>query len=69
MDATTAPSSRHECEPPAPSGTTLPPPWRCPDCGALWIAQGPTSANPEGDREVAEHVTWTWARFEDLTPA
>jgi hypothetical protein len=68
MDATSSTSTEHECEPPAPSGTTLPPPWRCPDCGTLWFAQEPTTG-PEGDGEVAERVTWTWTRFEDLTPS
>jgi hypothetical protein len=45
----------------------VPPPWRCPDCDTLWIAQDPVTP-AEGDGEVADHVAWTWKRFEELTP-
>jgi hypothetical protein len=59
----------HECDPPQPPGTTLPPPWRCPACNTLWMAQDDEPMPGEvGDREVPERVTWTWKRFEELTP-
>jgi hypothetical protein len=64
MNSSTGP---HDCQPPTPSGTTLPPPWRCPDCQTLWIPQEPVTT-AEDDREVAEQVIWTWRRFEELTP-
>jgi hypothetical protein len=65
--STNSSTGPHNCQPPAPSGTTLPPPWRCSSCETLWIAQEPVTG-AEGDREVAEQVTWTWKRFEGLTP-
>jgi hypothetical protein len=64
-------TAEHECRPqPEPPDTVFPPPWRCPECDTLWVPQddaGTAEVVPEG-REVAEHVSWTWRRFESLTP-
>ena len=60
----------HECGLPPTTGTVFPPPWRCPECDTLWMAQdeaGTAEATPPG-REVVSEVSWTWKRFESLTP-
>ena len=60
----------HRCEPqPESPGTTLPPPWRCPECDRLWMAQAVDEPDDGGAlREVGELVGWTWHPFESLTP-
>lgn len=60
----------HDCDLPTSSGSVFPPPWRCPECDTLWVPQdeaGTAEVVPEG-REVREQVSWTWRRFEELTP-
>lgn len=58
----------HACNLPAAQGTTLPPPWRCPECDTLWMAQDNEPVPDSENGEVPNEVTWTWRRFETLTP-
>ena len=63
--------NQHQCAPqPEPPDTVFPPPWRCSVCDTLWVPQdeeGTADTTPVG-REVQEYVSWTWRRFDSLTP-
>ena len=48
--------SVHECDPqPEPPGLEMPPDWRCPECGRLWVPEALQRGEP---------VSWTWTPFD-----